>query len=319
MLSAQLLPDGSVQFVAYWNKGDLMKYQVVQRNERIDEKGDTTVIKSSSEVMSLEVADVTDSTYTLAVRSDDLFSVDTRIKDDSFLERVEMSPIRLVTDSFGTPKYYENLDELVEETKALIPQIVESIYKSVNKNDRKLLDKKAMKENLVASLATPEFIEAICEEEVTALLQFHGVRLDTTSMFTVPSQRTVLNSEPIDVNTDFWVDSAQTDSTFAVIRMHTHIGLDQLSGVAASFADWSLSLFKGNHEGDVASELDKTFDTVFKDMEGGVDEYSFLLIHLPTGWPVQYEFYKETTISHDGKTFQQIESRTVELLSEDDE
>ena len=51
---AQMLPDSTVQVVAYWELGDKQKYQVETAKYRIAQ-GDTTVVEKSAEIFEFEV------------------------------------------------------------------------------------------------------------------------------------------------------------------------------------------------------------------------------------------------------------------------
>ena len=76
---AQLMPDGTVQIVAYWKLGNVAPYQFKTRTESVSEKGDTTVTSSSSEVRIFEVIGQTDSTYTLQTTYKDGYYTDSSV------------------------------------------------------------------------------------------------------------------------------------------------------------------------------------------------------------------------------------------------
>ena len=70
-LSAQMMPDSTVQVVAYWEVGDKIDYTMTERVYRMDEEGNETQTSSVSEALHFEVTEATDSTYTLRVRVDE--------------------------------------------------------------------------------------------------------------------------------------------------------------------------------------------------------------------------------------------------------
>ncbi len=70
-LGAQMMPDSTVQVIAYWEVGDKMDYTLVEKVFDLDAEGAETLRTSASENIHFEVVAATDSTYTLQVRVDE--------------------------------------------------------------------------------------------------------------------------------------------------------------------------------------------------------------------------------------------------------
>ena len=58
--AAQMMPDSTVQFVAYWNIGDKYQYNFETIEKEVDANGDTTIVKQSNEIIEFEVVAKTD-------------------------------------------------------------------------------------------------------------------------------------------------------------------------------------------------------------------------------------------------------------------
>ena len=313
---AQLMPDGSVQVVAYWDKGDEFSYKCTDRQERVDDTGKVSLIKSSSEDLIIKVSDQTDSTYTLLLDTKDGFYSDTRVQ--SYMELLnslgESSPIQLTTTSMGTVVSYDNLDVLVKETRDMIPKLVDALFKQYDKETRKQMDRKGMIEYFNNTIATPEALTASISEEVQALFMFHGARMDTTSTYTLPTQFSMAGTEPIDANMEFWVDSAETDSTFAVIRTYMHVEGEKLNDAVAKSAGSAASAIVK----DESFDLNTAAETAFKEMDfkATLDDYSALVIHLPSGWPIRYNYKRNVVATAKGSSTQENIYRSIELITD---
>lgn len=110
-LSAQMMPDSTVQVVAYWEVGDRMDYTLLERSYSFDAEHNETQISSSSQTLRFEVVDATDSTYTLALRQDEILSIGDNI------EYTEKEKAALKTD---TPLLFKttHLGVLLDAEKA---------------------------------------------------------------------------------------------------------------------------------------------------------------------------------------------------------
>ena len=313
---AQLMPDGSVQVVAYWDKGDEFSYKCTNRQERVDDSGKVSLIKSSSEDLIIKVSDQTDSTYTLLLDTKDGFYSDTRVQSYMELSNSlgESSPIQLTTTSMGTVVSYDNLDVLVKETRDMIPKLVDALLKQYDKETRKQMDRKGMIEYFNNTIATPEALTANLNLEVEALFMFHGARMDTTSTYTLPTQFSMAGTEPIDANMEFWVDSAETDSTLAVIRTHMHVEGEKFNAAVAKSAGSTISAIVK----DETVDLNTATESKFKDLDfrATLDDYSALVIHLPTGWPIRYNYERNVVATAKDTSVQENIYRSIELITD---
>ncbi len=305
---AQLLPDGSVQIVAYWDKGDVFKYQSVERQEKTDTKGETSLIKSNSETFVLSVVEQTDSTYTLVADYKDGFYSDTRFAGYSdLLSGFEFTPLRVVTNQLGTVIGFENTDVIINETKEIIPKLVDETFKQFDKKDLEQLDREATIQYFTSILATPEIVLSDFNEDGGLLLQYHGVKFDTSQVYTVSVPFTLKGQNPVPMDVDIWVDSAETDSTYAYIHSHGHLGMDKLGSTLSSYiGEIASSMYK-----DVSEE---TVKETAKFDEGSVDQYSLVVVHLPSGCPVQLETMLIIEITSNGETEQSRKTKSIKLI-----
>lgn len=301
--SAQLMPDGSVQIVAYWKLGSVAPYQYKERTETVSEKGDTTVTRSSSEVRIFEVIGQTDSTYTLKTTYKDIYYTDASLGLMSELmgEIAETVVLQTVTDELGSIKHFGNLDELEKSIKATIPKYVDAYLKRTDKESRKVLDKKELIKVLEQMLANPQALQTMCLNDVAPMLQYHGARLDTSDIYTVPYNFFLANGESISVNSQLFVDSAETDSTSVVIRTYAHAEGDQLLPSLVAMLTPTIRA------------IDKTVDTeeinklVLEAIEEQglkmvMNDYTATVIHLPTGWPISHSTIRDVIVTDkDGK------------------
>lgn len=297
------MPDGSVQIVAYWKLGNVAPYQCKERTETISEKGDTTVTRSSSEVRIFEVIGQTDSTYTLQTTYKDIYYTDASLGLMSELlgELSETVVLQTVTNELGSIKHFGNLDELKESIKATIPKYVDAYLKKTDKESRKLLDKKELIRVLEQMLANPQALQTMCLSDVAPLFQYHGARLDTSAVYTVPFNFFLANGESITVDSELYVDSAETDSTSVVLRTYAHAEGDQLLPSLVAMLTPTIRAIDKTLD---IEEINKVVLEAIKEqgLKMVMNDYSATVIHLPTGWPISHSTLRDVIVTDkDGK------------------
>ena len=121
-------------------------------------------------------------------------------------------------------------------------------------------------------------------------------------------------TEPIDANIEFWVDSAETDSTLAVIRTHMHVEGEKFNAAVAKSAGSTASAMVKDESFDLKTATESAFkDQNFK---ATLDDYSALVIHLPTGWPIRYNYERNVVATAKGSSTQENIYRSIELITD---
>ena len=294
--TAQLMPDGNVQIVAYWELGDEAAYRFKSRNEKI-EGNDTTIIKATSEVRVFKVIGQTDSTYTLETTFKDVSST-TGVPDatmDLTKKIANNIVLHTITNELGAIKYFADLEELAGNLQKNISKSVDDYYKTLDKEQKKGFDKKAMNNYLSQMLATPSVLRATCVSDVVPMLQYHGSRLDTSATYTTPMSYPMGNGEAITLNSTLYVDSAETDSIFVVVRTHTHAEGEEIypmmvAGLVTSLSAASDATPEEIREAAIEIIKEQGLKMVF-------DDYSMTTIHLPTGWPIERYTVRDVVVT----------------------
>lgn len=301
--SAQLMPDGSVQIVAYWKLGNVAPYQFKTRTESVSEKGDTTVTSSSSEVRIFEVIGQTDSTYTLQTTYKDVYYTDSSVGllSEMMGELSDKIVIQTVTNEMGAIKGFGNLDDLAASIKGFIPKYVDAYLKRQDKETRKAFDKKELIKVLEQTLANPEALLATCLSDIAPLFQYHGVRLDTSEIYTVPFNFFLANGEKLETESQLFVDSEATDSTSVVLRTYAHAEGDQLLSYLISMVTPTIKALDKSAD---VEEINKLVLEAIKEqgLKMVINDYSTTVIHLPSGWPISHSTIRDVIVTDkDGK------------------
>lgn len=308
--SAQLMPDGTVQIVAYWELGDEAAYRYTTRNEKI-EGNDTTITKATSEVRVFKVIAQTDSTYTLETRYKDVSSATASGAVADLTAKIGSAGVlHTVTNELGTVKYFADLEDLAGNLQKSISKIVDEYYKSLDKETKKNFDKKAMNNYLSQMVATPSALQATAINDVAPMLQYHGVHLDTSATYTMPMNFTMGNGEVVTYNSTMYVDSAETDSTFVVIRTHTHAEGEEVYPMMVASLITSLSARTDASPEEIREAAIEMIDE--QGLKMVFDDYSMMTIHLPTGWPVEHLTARDIVVT-DNQGGKSIVTSSTEL------
>ena len=152
--SAQMMPDSTVQIIAYWEVGDQVDYTSLKREYDIDAEGNETQKSSSSETVHFEVVAATDTSYTLKVTYDDIFDIRTSefSLTDEELASLPNPAYLIRTDEFGTFQGIENMEELTAAFQSAAPIISKAFERSIGSDGKEVID------ILVQEMTSPDVI-----------------------------------------------------------------------------------------------------------------------------------------------------------------
>jgi hypothetical protein len=210
---AQMMPDSTVQFVAYWDVGDKQAYNVSTSEYKVSES-DTTEVEYSTEIRMFEVLAKTDSTYKLAVTYKDVHSSDPQMNllYQIMTETSGDMKVILTTDQHGSIKSIDNLEELVSHQM----KVVEPFMEMLGNEEGAELDEQteaALKDYIVQTFSDPSIIEKSVYDEVGRMLYFHGNRLDMEKEYSgeIDAESIIPGIEaPIKAQTRVWIDTDYT-------------------------------------------------------------------------------------------------------------
>ena len=300
-LSAQMMPDSTVQIVAYWEVGDKIDY--VRIEEQYEIKGEEeTLTSSSSESFYIEVVAATDSTYTLEIDSRGGFSsslLGFTEKEKESLSKLFSSPLRIRTSQYGTFEEFENPDEFLESFKKIIPVITDLTWRKYTPEQQKGIDKKALENYFQETLCSPYTITTLCQQYIAPFF-YHGARLDTTRTYSLQNTfNGLVGNASVTLETLFKVDSELTDDYSAVIRQETVANDDEILPLAK---EYTLSLIQSFSEDSGLSreEFEKSLQE--HPFRMGFEEYTVVEIELETGWPIAWIFDRYVTAEQNGES-----------------
>lgn len=320
--SAQMMPDSTVQIVAYWEVGDKVDYTSLKREYDIDAEGNETQTASSSETVHFEVVAATDTSYTLKVTYDDIFDIRTSEFKLTDKELASLpNPAYLIrTDEFGSFQGIENLEEITAAFQSAAPIFSKVFERSIGNDGKEIIDR------LVQEITSPDAITRAVISDITPLLYFHGARIDTTAAYTIeePVQGLLgASSGPCTMPGSFWVDSELTDEYSAVIRKELHADKEQMGPIMKSILQPMLetisSAFTDGNEEDIEQAIDSYFDEMAQHATFAFEDSSVEEIHLETGWPINWMFDRYVTFSMLGKTEGKHIARQIRLVTEEEE
>lgn len=321
--SAQMMPDSTVQIVAYWTKGDVVAYDCSSTEYSVDADGSKKDVTAQSETRVLEVLDEREDGYTLRLSYKDVFSPSSipYLPDEYFKELCENFTITFTTDEYGTINGIQNSEEAVASLMKMLEKIGKNAYKGMDKEIRKEISEDKFIEYIQSMFANQDYLSSVLMSDVSPLLQYHGARLDTTGVYTYPQQFNLFgNASPVEIETKFRVNPAQTDSISVVINSAAQAGKDVLIPAIAkgSLKAIASGAAKMMDEAISEEELDKAVEELSaKILDLSLKEVSTLEIHLDTGWPL-YWYYARQVVTRDEKSMTaKVIEKTVELNTEE--
>ena len=312
--SAQMMPDSTVQVIAYWEVGDKYHFQVEDTKYKISGT-DTTDIQRSAHLLTLEVVDQTDSTYRVRMSTDDYQHSDysRAAMTDDVLAQFGNAPVDFETDEYGTFQRVLIDDSDWEGLFAVVDAIVEKVADSQDLD----ADGRAALGKMMRALFTKDLILGQITQEITPLLDYHGLHLtpgeETEYEQEIPS--VFGDDNVIRMNGRFWADKDLTDDYSVVIYDVSESNRDDMVGYVSTFVG---NLLKSAGM-DSADETRETMASTMADSEILLRLVVFEEIHLDTGWPLDYELTKTVRVKSGEDEAQQVQTRTVTMIFEDEE
>ena len=320
--TAQMMPDSTVQIVAYWEKGDRVVYECKNTTKQIEVDGTGTTKQASSETRIFEVIEETDSSYVLQTSYRDVFSsqVSLNIGADIVSRLSEGIIIQTRTDQFGAIEEVVNVDALIEAMKRTVPVAVDA---TLAKYDKKTLEEMgAVREALIDSytelLCRPETVVSTCMEDVQPLLFYHGARLSLDEEYAITQQfsNPLGGGGSFEADIKFWVDTENSDSTMVIIRSYMSVDSDVLMPfVREAIAAASGALMPdGISQEELMAEVDKHIADTH--MEMTLEQYSATAIDLYSGWPLLWWSKRIIVNTSDEGKVENTEEREVKAVDE---
>lgn len=291
-LMAQMMPDSTVQITAYWDKGDKVVYNVTQNVKQVSKDGTEKVLSSASEKDTFEVIDQTDTSYIVRMTMDDVVSSSITEDVDKEFSNIIAKEFKLDfrTDEYGELKSFYNLYPECERMKGLIPDVRDAfIQKAGKKLDKEKQERvRAIAQNYCDIVCEPDNLFELTLPTISRLLEFHGCVLDTTKLYTIKETIKNVYGHDFEVDQEEWVDETQSDSTYVVIRTSAQIDNDTLMPYLEE------KVMQGLKEATASEdEFQEAWDewleeAISQHFQVVTTQYKIWVIHLPSGWPVQY-------------------------------
>ena len=313
---AQMMPDSTVQVVAYWKVGDKVHYQSESRSYTVAE-GDTTITKKSAGIFELEVVAADEEKgYRLKATSMDFQNSDPLVQtiDDKWRERFGAS-IFFETDPYGTFERIVPFENLEEQTEALIQETTDALMKKVDA----LSQEQALA--LVRSMFNPETIINSYAAEYAPLFFYHGARLGLADEYPIEDEAPSLFGEgnSILLKGSFWVDEDLTDDFSVVIRMFKEADEEQLApfikAVVGQVTQPMIESMVENDENKV--EIQQMLDELYDQAKMSMEDFMVEEIHLDSGWPIKYIFERKFYMSFEDMEQEQWTETRITLIDED--
>ena len=316
--AAQMMPDSTVQFCSYWTLGEKQAYNLSTSEYRVS-GSDTTLVKSSTEIMIIEVLAQTDTTYQLGVTYEDVYYSDPEMNlmYRYMNENLGDIPILITTNQFGSIKSIDNLGELT----ALQLSLADPLLKIMEKDSAEKLDKatrKALREYLTKLLGSPELMQKAILEEVGRMFGFHGNRLDLGQEYSGQIQvESILPGvdTPVTANTTIWVDTELTDEYSAVGRIFTSIKKEDV--IECAIETVKATIAAASPSGTDIEEAVKEAEAQLKDLDLNMEEYTTCEVHMNTGWPLNLYYDKYIYGNTDGEHQEKIQNISIEIIIPD--
>ena len=319
---AQMMPDSTVQIVAYWSKGDKVAYDCTTTSYTADENGNRSEVSATSETRVFEVLDEREDGYTLRLSYRNVFNPNPveYLTPEESRELNENFTITFTTDEFGSVTGIVNSEECNAVLVDIIDGMVERKWKEMDKEARKAISKEQFSDYLKSLFCSEEVLSLIAGADITPFFTYHGARLDTTQLYSFPQDFTlpIAGNETFEVETELWVDEKLTDENSAVICTDAMATKEilipkvldytvQMMRQAAEMAEEEIT------EDDVAN-LNDELSRQLQDMT--MEVYSTTEIHLPSGWPLQWYNTREIVVVSEDVMTKKVIEQTAHLSEE---
>lgn len=321
---AQMMPDSTVQIVAYWSKGDKLAYDCTTTSYTADENDNRSDVSATSETRVFEVLDAREDGYTLRLSYKNVFSPTTvdYLTPEEYHALCENLTITFTTDEFGSVTGIVDSEECKALLSDMIDKMAEGKMKEMDKDTRKAFPKGQFLTNLKSMFCSDEFISLTAGADITPFFTYHGARLDTTQVYSFPQDYTLpmAGNQTFEVETELWVDEKLTDENSAVIRTDALATKDvlfplvlassvQLAKTALETAGEELS------EDEIVATLTEELNKQILDIT--MEVYTTTEIHLASGWPIQWYSTRETVTVGDGKTTKKVIEQSACISDEE--
>lgn len=304
---AQMMPDSTVQVVAYWNVGDKYLYQVENIKSNIVH-GDTTVVEKSAELLEFEVVSADEEKgYRVKVTSRD-----SQMSDPAKAAVKEKMIERFGNDVyfFETGPYGEFLRILpVEGPDGQSDALSEEITDAILQQDTTGLDRNALLQ-MVRQMLQSEVLTASLAGEISPLFAYHGSRLSLKDEYTFEDAVPMpITGGMLKMNGRFWVSQQWTDAYSVVIQMYKEADPEDAKRVITSFLDGMVKSLAGKNATDIPS-----VEEVYKDARIEIEDFMLEEVHLDTGWPLEWHFTRRSQVEMEGKSQNQLMRRSFTML-----
>ena len=317
---AQMSADSTtVQIIAYWKVGDKYNYQVEETQYKILNGTDTTDVMRSAHLVTYEIVDATDSTYRVRVKTDDYqhSNYETAAIVDEVTELFGNMPFEFETNQYGAFKrliisdddlqrYYKEMEAILERMtagKGLTDEVREATM------------------SMVRDIFTKEKIEQIYIAEFKPLIQFHGLwmKIGVEVPYETEAPSLFGDGENIKMNGRFWADEELTDDYSVVIREEEVVDEGDMQKLVLAVINKTLGALASSIDEENMEEARKEIDSVIGSMKIEVNTSIFEEIHLDTGWPLYFEFEKDSVVKVEDMEQRQVQFQSVSILLDDED
>lgn len=288
-VSAQMVSDSLVQLVSYWSVGD--KYEF--RNEQVKaliNGNDTTVTEKSAALVTLEVIEETDSTYTVRYDSGDYQHSDyLRMKMvESIDKNIGPMPVDIITNQLGQPQTilplsWETISDKVID--GCVAEVMERL-------DGASIDREQL-EQWIRTLISPAVVQQSVEAEIVKLFQFHGRRYEIGTHYEYEiaiSNMFDPSGDGIPVHGEFWVSRENTNEEMVEFCVYQRADPAILKDVAVEYLK--------------STGIDVDNDEAKRSLASISYELSDIMVyryHLGTGWPLYIASFRDVLSFKDGE------------------
>ena len=309
---AQMLPDSTVQVVAYWELGDKQKYQLESVKYSIAQ-GDTTVVEKTAQILEFEVvaADEEEGYRLKMTALETQCSDPTKMAVEEAMQK-HLGPVAYYFETGPNGEFLRVLPlEGLEEKKEAIAQSVVEAVKEKNPD--------AAQVNLlplVLQVLSPEAVVMTVTGQISPLFMFHGNRFDIGEEFPIEDEiPAVIGGGTLKMAGAFWVDEELTDDYSVVIQMYKEAGQEKTSPLLGSILDNLVQSMALTPED--ADEAQAAVNEALQSAEMSVEDYLFEEIHLGTGWPLDWSFSREVHMEIEGLQQGQLVETNIRIIVEE--
>ena len=306
-----MMEDNAVQICAYWDKGDTMVYNYKQTNTT-SQDGVTVSSVNTQETHVFEVTEATEHSYVLKTSFEDVLS--SVVSPDVMTEVAERVSehfwFETLTDEFGSIQDIVNTDNAIEAARAMIPVIANRVLDKYT--DQELAEEGTSRDQVIQAftngLCTESFIDGLCVKYVVPLLVYHGALLNIGEEYTIKDDiDDILGSGELELNYKFWIEPEECTEDFVIIRSYVEADKEDLTPI---LKERLIALQEDLTEDDL--------DEMVAQVDAKLEEYSNIVIHLGSGWPVRWWWNRETTLVDEDGTITVLSEEKELIINEED-